>query len=77
MYRNLSTRVEVVTPILAAEGKEKLWTVLDICLRDRRQAWVLGNDGRYSQLSPAESDKGPEAVGTHETLMELARRRPE
>src|SRR5208283_3974923 len=77
MYRNLSTRVEVVTPILGAEGKEKLWTVLDICLRDRRQAWVLGADGRYTQLSPAGSDKGPESAGTHETLMELARRRPE
>jgi polyphosphate kinase len=71
MYRNLSTRVEVVTPILAAEAKEKLWTVLDICLRDGRQAWVLGRDGRYSQLSGADS------TGTHQTLMELARRRPE
>jgi len=71
MYRNLSTRVEVVTPILAAEEKDKLWTVLDICLRDSRQAWVLGSDGKYSQLS------GPESAGTHEALMELARRRPE
>ena len=77
MYRNLSKRVEVVTPILAAEAKEKLWEVLDICLRDRRQAWTLGADGQYSHLSPAGSDKGPESVGTHETLMELARRRPE
>ena len=77
MHRNLSTRVEVLAPILAAEGKEKLWTVLDICLRDRRQAWVLGSDGRYSQLSPAGTDKDTEATGTHEALMELARRRPE
>jgi polyphosphate kinase len=77
MHRNLSTRVEVLTPILAAEGREKLWTVLDICLRDQRQAWVLGSDGRYSQLSPAGSDKGTESTGTHEALMELARRRPE
>ena len=71
MYRNLSKRVEIVTPILAAEAKEKLWKILEICLRDRRHAWVLGEDGKYSQLTP----DGPDGLGTHETLMELARRR--
>jgi polyphosphate kinase len=76
MHRNLSNRVEVVTPILAAESKEKLWKILDICLRDRRQAWVLGPDGHYTQLSPEGTD-GPESLGTHEALMELARRRSE
>jgi len=72
MVRNLSKRVEVVTPVLAAELKEKLWEVLDIYLRDRRQAWVLSADGAYSQL------RGDgETAGTHATLMELARRRSE
>jgi polyphosphate kinase len=52
MYRNLSKRVEVVTPIVAVEAKEKLWEVLDVCLRDNLQAWALGNDGVYSQLHP-------------------------
>src|SRR5215472_13467322 len=75
MYRNLSKRVEVVTPILDEDAKTRLWEVLDICLRDQRQAWVLGEDGKYSQLRPAGSGEGPEARGTHETLMELARRR--
>jgi polyphosphate kinase len=75
MYRNLSKRVEVVTPILAADAKEKLWKVLEICLRDRRQAWVLGADGQYSQLSPNEPNDSPGSLGTHETLMELARQR--
>jgi polyphosphate kinase len=74
MYRNLSKRVEVVTPILHREAKAKLWEVLEICLRDRRQAWMLGEDGRYSRLQP----EGPEqARGTHEMLMDLARRRVE
>jgi len=73
MFRNLSKRVEVVTPVLARESKEKLWKVLDTCLRDRRQAWVLGEDGSYSQLRP-DGAEGPEALGTHATLMELARR---
>jgi polyphosphate kinase len=82
MFRNLSKRVEVVTPVLAREWKEKLWEVLDICLRDRRQAWVLGVDGAYSQLHPgigAESvgAAGPETLGTHAALMDLARRRSE
>jgi polyphosphate kinase len=77
MHRNLSKRVEVVTPILGAEPKARLWEVLDICLRDRRQAWVLGEDGGYSQLRPDGATEGPEARGTHEMLMELARRRSE
>jgi polyphosphate kinase len=75
MYRNLCKRVEVVTPILVKESKEKLWEILDICLRDRRQAWVLGEDGSYSQLHTDAADRGSEALGTHETLIELARRR--
>jgi polyphosphate kinase len=77
MYRNLSKRVELVTPILAPELKEKLWEVLDTCLRDRRQAWVLGEDGKYTQLRPDGAGGGPEAMGTHATLMELAARRSE
>jgi polyphosphate kinase len=77
MYRNLSKRVEVVTPIFAEEAKEKLWKILDICLRDRRQAWVLNEDGKYSQLQYDGSTDAPEALGTHQTLMELARCRVE
>jgi polyphosphate kinase len=82
MYRNLSKRVEIVTPIVAKDTKEKLWEVLDICLRDRRQAWMLREDGSYSRLEPSEVagnylDDGPESMGTHATLMELARRRAE
>ena len=72
MFRNLSKRVEVVTPVLARESKEKLWEVLELMLRDQRQAWVLGSNGAFSQVHGA-----PEAVGTHATLMELARRRSE
>lgn len=77
MFRNLSKRVEVVTPILDLAAKARLWEILDISLRDRRQAWVLGDDGHYSQLHPNDSAAGPEARGTHETLMELARDRSE
>ena len=72
MFRNLSKRIEVVTPVLASGPKDRLWEILDINLRDRRQAWVLGPDGKYTQLHPDDGATGPEAVGTHETLMNLA-----
>lgn len=73
MYRNLSSRVEVVTPVLARPLKTKLWDVLDACLRDRRQAWIMNPDGSYTQLQPEDDGEGPENVGTHQFLMELAR----
>ena len=75
MYRNLSKRIEVMTPILAAGPKKKLWEILDICLRDRRQAWILENTGNYSRLEPEQHADGPEAIGTDETLMRLTRDR--
>ncbi len=75
MYRNLSKRVEVAAPILAPAAKGKLWEILDIGLRDQRQAWTLQNDGTYVQLRPGDSSEGPAARGTHQTLMDLARRR--
>jgi polyphosphate kinase len=74
MYRNLSKRVEVVVPVLAQDAKVKLWEVLDVCLRDRRQAWTLREDGTYSRLEPGDATDGPEAIGTHSALMEIARK---
>ena len=59
MYRNLSKRIEVVTPITAGTPKQRLWEILDICLRDRRQAWMLGSDGRYTR------DEAADDAGTH------------
>ena len=75
MYRNLSKRIEVITPVFARGAKERLWEVLDIALRDQRQAWVLGQDGTYTQLRPRADSKGPETVGMHQALMDLARSR--
>ena len=75
MFRNLSKRVEVVTPVFAAGPKQRLWEILDICLRDQRQAWVLEPDGKYEQLRADEGATGPEGRGTHQTLMDLTRAR--
>jgi polyphosphate kinase len=75
MVRNLSKRIEVATPIVADEPKRRLWEFLDICLRDKRQAWVLDFNGTYSQLRPdgEDSSDSTEAGGTHKATMDLAR----
>ena len=75
MFRNLSKRIEVVAPVFAAGPKQRLWEILDICLRDQREAWVLEPDGRYKQLRADEGATGPEGRGTHQTLMDLTRAR--
>jgi polyphosphate kinase len=75
MFRNLSRRVEVVTPVTARGPKERLWEILDICLRDQRQAWLLNSDGRYARVCAQSTGEAADALATHSTLMELTRRR--
>jgi polyphosphate kinase len=75
MHRNLSTRVEVVTPVNARSARERLWEVLDICLRDRRHAWLMDSEARYTQLQPESGADGPESIGTHRMLIDLTARR--
>ncbi|HTL30948.1 MAG TPA: polyphosphate kinase 1, partial [Tepidisphaeraceae bacterium] len=71
MYRNLMGRVEVVVPIEARSLRERCWEILQIMLRDRRQAWDMNPDGSYTQRAPLSSDD----VGTHQVLMDLTRQR--
>jgi polyphosphate kinase len=75
MYRNLSKRIEVVTPIFAESAKEKLWEILDTALRDRRQAWELDVEGRYTHLIPEGEGRGPEFSGSQQTFMRLTQER--
>jgi len=75
MFRNLSRRVEVATPVLAPAARERLWEILDVCLRDRRQAWQMNRDGGYTRLRPEAGSSGLEGIGTHQTLMGSTRRR--
>lgn len=74
MYRNLSQRVEAATPIQDRPLRERLWEILQTCLQDRRQAWVMQPDGSYRQERPDDCEGAP-AAGTHAWLMELTRRR--
>jgi polyphosphate kinase len=66
MHRNLHNRVELIVPIYDVKLKDKLWEFIEIMLRDNRQAWILNEDGTYSQNVPAE---GEEERGTHALLM--------
>lgn len=75
MYRNLSRRVEVATPVEDRALRERLWEILDVSLRDKRQAWIMQRDGTYRQLQPEPGDEGPASVGSHAWFIDLARRR--
>jgi len=75
MHRNLSKRIEVITPVHAEALKERLWEILDFSLRDQRQAWVLGQDGTYAQLHPVPDATGPESFGAQQALMSVTRER--
>jgi len=75
MYRNLSRRVEAAAPVNNRLLRERLWEILDVNLRDRRQTWEMQMDGSYRKATPGEHSTGPEAVGSHAWLMDTARRR--
>jgi polyphosphate kinase len=75
MYRNLSRRIEAAVAVVDPVLRERLWEILDVELRDRRQAWRMKDDGTYEQLQPLVDAVGPECVGSHAWLIELAKRR--
>ncbi|MBI5726067.1 MAG: polyphosphate kinase 1 [Planctomycetes bacterium] len=73
MSRNLMDRVEVITPVESRPQRETLWQIIQIMLADQRQAWDMKPDGTYVQRTPADPS-APAAIGTHRTLMELAKK---
>ncbi len=69
--RNLDRRVEAIVPITDPHITQELDSILELMLKDNRQAWDLQPDGSYRQRHPQE----PEAeLGTHATLMHLTRK---
>jgi polyphosphate kinase len=75
MERNLSRRVEAITPIEAPALRRELWQILQTCLEDQRQAWDMHSDGSYVQRSPSANNMDtPENAGTQATLMASALR---
>lgn len=75
MYRNLSNRVEAITPIEDRPLRERLWETLQIMWHDQRQAWDMHPDGSYTQRRPTADDDQPHNIGTHRALMRLTRQR--
>jgi polyphosphate kinase len=67
MYRNLSRRVEVLTPVVGRSLRERLWEVLQVSLHDERLAWCLDATGRYARA--VGSGDPDAALGTQELLM--------
>ncbi|MBV8072854.1 MAG: polyphosphate kinase 1 [Acidobacteriaceae bacterium] len=71
MFRNLSRRIEVITPVLASGPRARLWEILEINLQDRVQGWLLDSKGTYSRPGqPGSTDA--DFAGTHRELMEIA-----
>jgi polyphosphate kinase len=73
MLRNLSHRVEAVTPIEDLNLQRQLQSILEVCLADKRQAWKMLPDGRYRRRRWVADAEGAAALGTHQTLMALTR----
>ena len=72
MRRNLSNRIEVLTPVEDVGLQERLRFFLDTQLEDRRSVWEMQPDGSYRQLRPSKEDEGK---GVHEEMIRWTERR--
>jgi polyphosphate kinase len=72
MTRNLSARVEAITPVEEALHKDKILEILETMLEDHRQGWEMKSDGNYVRKKTAAAAK---EIGTHAILMQKARNR--
>jgi polyphosphate kinase len=70
MPRNLTRRIEAVAPIEDPIHRQTVLGLLELMLRDHRQAWELRPDGTYVQRRPTGPDEEP---GTQAMLIELAK----
>jgi polyphosphate kinase len=65
MPRNLDRRVEAVAPVDDPELRNRLCSLLTLCLADNTLAWDLASDGSYTQRNPG----GEREMATHELLI--------
>jgi polyphosphate kinase len=70
MYRNLLARVEVITPVLLQEHKDRIWQILRIYLTQAKQAWFLKPDGVYHKKT---ADGEANILSAQEKLMKLTK----
>ena len=71
MHRNLSNRVEILTPVLDPELRNELRFVFDTQLSDERSGWEMRPDGSYARCGPIDSD----SAGTHQQMIDWAEAR--
>jgi polyphosphate kinase len=53
MPRNLDTRVELLSPVLAPGLRAELMETMELCLADDANAWLLGADGEWTKRTAA------------------------
>lgn len=58
MSRNLEKRIELIVPVSESKCRDRLLAIVDTCLADTVNAWVLTSDGTYERLSPAGAKDG-------------------
>ena len=63
MTRNLSRRVEAITPVESPQAFLELQEILGVLLADNRHAWELQSDGKYIQRqSPEDQIQNAQAI---------------
>lgn len=75
MNRNLSGRVEAVTPVARKEHRQRIWEIIDVSLQDQRNAWIMQPDGSYQQAIAPQNASPTASTGTQATLMNKAQAR--
>ena len=66
MPRNLDSRVELVTPVDDDTARGQILDVMERCLADNTNSWVLDSSGNWSRLNP----EGGERRNAQDELME-------
>ncbi|MFN5515775.1 MAG: polyphosphate kinase 1 [Cyanobacteriota bacterium] len=69
MTRNLSRRVEAITPIDDPQIQQELQEILGVLLADNRHAWDLHPNGKYIQRRP---ERPEEAQSAQDRFMAMA-----
>ena len=66
MTRNTERRVEIATPVLDSEIRERIHAYIDLCLKDTVKARMMSSTGRYTKI-PSEGEK----INSQEEMMKL------
>ncbi|MDD2648547.1 MAG: polyphosphate kinase 1, partial [Eubacteriales bacterium] len=74
MNRNLDRRVELMFPVLDADVRDKVLSILRLQFRDNAKAWTMFEDGHYERVRIAE---GEEKFNSQEYLAAMASRAAE